>query len=342
MDILSLAQEFKANIVSDNGVYLILYEPYFPPKQSEIFIDSYYAAYQRVRKRKWALKERLNGYVVAEPTRPYKDILEADGCFKGKNTICIHPEYGTLFAVEIIELLDFDFPVTKRAATDSCGECRLCLDACPTKALTEKGFNRDICIRQLQDEGFIENEKLAKLLGNKVLGCNECQKVCPKNHYDLVSPTVDATFFDDCVKGKKAMEKYVDILGRNYLRPVRFIVNCINAFINNGDYSRYETIKGLIDHPDERVRKAANRFLKNADEAAWEWELKYLIEENEQVAVSEKYPSEKQVNYYFKSNIREDYARIREKGETFEFTYKFKRSDGKGRIELNKTVTAEF
>ena len=339
MDIFSLASRYKADVVSVKGdVYLILYEPYVPPEDSALFIDSYYAAYQRVRKRKWDLKEELKEYTLQDPVIPYKDILEADGCTRGKHTICIHPVYGSFFAVEIIKVEGLTLPENAKYSDFSCGECRECIKACPTRALTDKGFNRDLCVRQLQDEVYIENERLASLLGNKVLGCNECQKACPKNTAERCPKTVDEEFFFDCVKGKKAMEKYVDILGRNYLRPARFISNCLNAFINNQDYSKYEVAQKLLDFPDERVVKSAKRYIKVVEERAWEWEAKFLVEESDFLKAVEGAQAEAQTNYYFLVEDYTDGGRIREKDGKYTFTYKIKRADGKGRIELNKKI----
>ncbi|MBQ7653235.1 MAG: CYTH domain-containing protein [Clostridia bacterium] len=339
MDIISLANEYGADVVSIKGdVYLVLYETYSPPVDSTLFIDSYYPAYQRVRKRKWALKEALKDYDIEEPTLPYKDILEADGCIRGKHTICLHEKYGSFFTVEIIKVNGVSLPDNTHYSSDSCGDCRECIKACPTHALTDKGFNRDICIRELQDRIYIENEKLAKLLGNKVLGCNECQKACPKNTTERSSPVVDEEFFYDCVKGKKAMEKYVDILGRNYLRPARFIANCLNAFINNKDYSKFEIAEKLLDFPDERVVLSAKRYLKAVEENAWEWELKYLVSEDTYSSATENAEKNVQTNYYFLTDDLTTGGRIREKNGAYEFTYKVNREDGKGRIELNKAI----
>ncbi|WP_143833747.1 tRNA epoxyqueuosine(34) reductase QueG [Oceanobacillus senegalensis] len=101
--------------------------------------------------------------------------------FSGKNTSIITPEFGSfVYLGEMMTNIPFipDAPVE-----DSCGDCRKCLDACPTGALVGDGgqLNAQRCIAFLtQTKGFLEDEYRFKL-GNRVYGCDTCQQVCPKN-----------------------------------------------------------------------------------------------------------------------------------------------------------------
>ncbi|WP_010272719.1 tRNA epoxyqueuosine(34) reductase QueG [Paenibacillus senegalensis] len=100
--------------------------------------------------------------------------------WSGKNCSIITPEFGSwVYLGEMITNLPLpaDTPVQ-----DQCGDCTICIDACPTSALVGPGqLNSSRCISFLtQTKGFIEDEFKLKL-GNRLYGCDTCQVVCPKN-----------------------------------------------------------------------------------------------------------------------------------------------------------------
>lgn len=100
--------------------------------------------------------------------------------WSGKNCSIITPEWGSwVYLGEMITNLPLP-PDT--AIEDQCGDCTICIDACPTSALVGPGqLNAGRCISFLtQTKGFIEDEFKLKL-GNRLYGCDTCQVVCPKN-----------------------------------------------------------------------------------------------------------------------------------------------------------------
>lgn len=104
--------------------------------------------------------------------------------WKGKNSLLINPKKGSyFFLAEIICDLEFiyDSPIA-----DHCGTCTLCIDACPTDAISSKGYVIDArkCISYLT----IENkESIPSKFDNKfekwIYGCDICQEVCPWNKF---------------------------------------------------------------------------------------------------------------------------------------------------------------
>jgi epoxyqueuosine reductase len=100
--------------------------------------------------------------------------------WSGKNCSIITPEFGSyVYLGEMITNLPFE-PDTPME--DQCGDCTLCLDACPTGALVQGGqLNSQRCVAFLtQTKGFLPDEFRDKL-GNRIYGCDSCQTACPKN-----------------------------------------------------------------------------------------------------------------------------------------------------------------
>ncbi len=107
--------------------------------------------------------------------------------FIGKNTMLITHEFGSwVFLAQLITDLELEYdqqPSSNHRPFSQCGNCTLCIDACPTGAIIAP-FTLDAqrCISYLT----IENKSdipvpLQAQMGNWVFGCDICQEVCPYN-----------------------------------------------------------------------------------------------------------------------------------------------------------------
>lgn len=96
----------------------------------------------------------------------------------GKHTNLIAPELGSfIFLGEIVTTLDLpaDVPLRK-----TCGECRRCVDVCPTRALRgDYTMDATRCIADLTQRTDAIPRALRPLVGDWVWGCDLCQLVCP-------------------------------------------------------------------------------------------------------------------------------------------------------------------
>ncbi|MBO1199179.1 tRNA epoxyqueuosine(34) reductase QueG [Staphylococcus simiae] len=111
--------------------------------------------------------------------------------FAGRNGFIINKDLGTwTYLGEMLVSIPFepDDPIL-----DSCGDCTICVDRCPTGALVGNGqLNSQKCISFLtQTKGYMPDQYRYKI-GNRLYGCDTCQQVCPKNrgintqHDDIV------------------------------------------------------------------------------------------------------------------------------------------------------------
>ena len=102
----------------------------------------------------------------------------------GKHSNVITPEYGSwVFIGEL--LLNLELEHDTERIEDHCGTCTLCIDACPTAAITEPYVvDSNKCISYATIELRAPELPAEMDVSGWLYGCDVCQDVCPWNRFE--------------------------------------------------------------------------------------------------------------------------------------------------------------
>jgi len=187
--------------------------------------------------------------------------------WQGKHTNLVSRRFGSwLFLGEL--LLSAELPVDA-SESDHCGQCRACLDSCPTAAFPapyKLDARRCISYLTIEHEGAIDREFRAAL-GNRIYGCDDCLAACPWNKFaqtaqeaafqpraELTAPTlVELATLDDAGFRQRFAGTAIKRIGRD-----RFVRNVAYALGNSGAAkTALPTVERLLEDASPLVRGAA-------------------------------------------------------------------------------------
>lgn len=99
----------------------------------------------------------------------------------GRQGSVVNPEMGCCFFLgELFVNIELE---PSKEILPQCGDCDLCLKACPTKAILPDNLidaRRCISCLTIEHKGEI-NPDIASCFGNSIFGCDRCTSVCPWN-----------------------------------------------------------------------------------------------------------------------------------------------------------------
>jgi epoxyqueuosine reductase len=233
--------------------------------------DYHYAHRDRMkvlRKRLLALDPALETYAAVD-TGPAMEKVWAERAglgWIGKNGCLIHPTLGswlTLSVMVVDRAMDrYDEPAARR-----CGDCALCLGACPTGAFAAPGVvdaRRCVSYHSIENRGSVP-EPFRDGFAGRIFGCDVCQEVCPFNRRER--PEGDARFAPRPLAEMTAAE--VAALGEEDFRRLSAGMalaraqydglrrNALYAIGHARDRATRPVAARLMDDPSPAVRDAA-------------------------------------------------------------------------------------
>jgi epoxyqueuosine reductase len=182
--------------------------------------------------------------------------------FYGKNTMLITRRHGSWVVLGTL-VTDRELEPTSPLDTN-CGECTLCIDACPTGALDEAGtLDSTRCLSYWTQAPAAIPERYRVHIGAQVYGCDICQDVCPWNRgvekrraEDELPPDAEphVSLVDWLQEDPEALRSRYERLyvpgndGRWLLR---------NALVAAGNVGDRDAIEPFLDHDDPMLREHA-------------------------------------------------------------------------------------
>ena len=224
--------------------------------------------------------QSLKVFVDTAPLMEKLAAQQAGHGWQGKHTNLVSRRFGSwLFLGEL--LLSVELP-PDAPETDHCGQCRACLDSCPTDAFPapyQLDARRCISYLTIEHAGPIDRE-FRTALGNRIYGCDDCLAACPWNKFarqsreaafvpraELQAPLLsELATLDDATFRTRFSGTAVKRIGRN-----RFLRNVAYALGNSGTPAQsLPAVERLLQDEQPLVRGAAVWALSQLapDEAA--------------------------------------------------------------------------
>ncbi|MBO7503611.1 MAG: 4Fe-4S binding protein [Clostridia bacterium] len=271
---------------------LLMFFPYVPhcvPETGTAYVDRYYYASQSVYRAKSALLSFARGFFPEADTYmgSYKALVRRAGigaCLY--NSLIYIKPFGTFFCMEVIDLKNREaafYPealIEEPRDTDECLICGRCSKSCPAGALlpgkpASERFVRENCIRQKQFEDASPRDPSNVIRGNRLLGCTECQLVCPLNagvaakmtrppaeYYEMFD--LD-TLARACVTPGFKKSRYAEVFGYNYMKPRRILGHVLAAMVNDGFEKHRAVVEECLKKGNPAFRDVLEAFLGNAE-----------------------------------------------------------------------------
>jgi len=225
----------------------------------------------------------------------------------GKNCLLINAELGSAFTIGSIfmkkKFNEEDY--CNNTKVDSCGDCQLCLKACPSGAIKyDYKIDSNLCLSErLQSKKEIPYSMREKMVRG-AYGCDICQEVCPYNKRQIKPEASRLNIYEDLNLGKKSfVEKYglkaFAWRGHSVYRR-NLLILLGNKFSGTCEDKPYQAALKFADSASDILAACSWWAMLRIDRTrASEWIKKRLLVENDKLRLNEM---KKLIRYYSDEN----------------------------------------
>ena len=205
-------------------------------------------------------------FVDTAPVMEKPLAMQAGVGWQGKHTNLVSRDFGSwLFLGSIFSTLEL---APDEPETDHCGQCRACIDICPTQAIVAPyrlDARRCISYLTIEHKGHIPAAFREKI-GNRIYGCDDCLAVCPWNKFAQRTREHKLAARDDLLTPE--LEMFVAMNDGEFraffsgspvkrIGHVRFLRNVLTAIGNSGEGALARNVEANLAHESPIVRAAA-------------------------------------------------------------------------------------
>ncbi|MBV9330516.1 MAG: tRNA epoxyqueuosine(34) reductase QueG [Alphaproteobacteria bacterium] len=196
-----------------------------------------------------------------------KPVAAAAGIgWQGKHSNLVSRNFGSwLFLGSIMTTLELEPDLPHE---DHCGDCRRCLDICPTAAFPapyQLDARRCISYLTIEHKGHIGREFRGPM-GNRIYGCDDCLAVCPWNKFAVTAR--ESALWARAELARPMLEElaaldhqaFRELFRKSPIRRIgrdRFVRNVLIAIGNSASASLAPAAQARLDDASPLVRAMA-------------------------------------------------------------------------------------
>ncbi len=216
------------------------YAPLLPAGTGSAALSNYYPASNKAYHQAKKLAEEAGlEHVTAVDL---KALAAKTGGFIGKNSLYYHETLGSFVTIQAL-LSREKLPERWGEGMEGCGDCERCLPACPMDAL-KKGVGEH-CLRARMGKNPPDPRARPKV--TRLLGCELCQEVCPKNAH--IQKAAGHAYPLADILGKKVLGEIQELCGKNMARTNVLLAQAACIAANQGKKELAPILEKLAEEP---------------------------------------------------------------------------------------------